>query len=310
MAEPMFAVPEKFARQMAEHYGAEGVAWVDRLPLILAECAQRWSLTLDTPFESLSYHYVAPATCGDDTRAVLKVGVPCQEPMTEMDALRLFDGCGSVRLLAFNRGQRALLLERLEPGTPLGRASTFDGGPDDEEATGIAAQVMGQLWRPVPPEHPFPSLADWAAGLGELRARFDGATGPYPATLVEEAEGLVTELLDSTAEPMLLHGDLHPWNILSARRQPWLAVDPKGVVGEPAYETSPLLCIGAHRGPQTGQVLARRVDQLAEVLKLDRARIHGWAVVQALLLAWWVGEDQVRCKQMIARAELLAGIKV
>ena len=115
------------------------------------------------------------------------------------------------------------------------------------------------------------------------------------------------------AEPMLLHGDLHHDNILSAERQPWLAIDPKGIVGEPAYEVGALL-----RNPwsvlldmpQPGRILARRVDQLAEELGFDRARIVGWGIAQAVLSAWWCLEDHYPGWEFsIGCAELLAELQ-
>src|SRR5207247_11215211 len=105
-----------------------------------------------------TYSYVAPAVLEDGTDVVLKVGFPSREFMTEMEALRLFEGHGIVQLLDADAGQGAMLLERLRPGTPLADLA------DDEEATSIAAGVMRQLWRPAPPEHPFPTVARWAAG--------------------------------------------------------------------------------------------------------------------------------------------------
>src|SRR5688500_6587556 len=123
MAGSRFAIPETFARNTAEQYGNEGISWIERLPLIVAECARRWSLTIGLPFETLSFAYVLPAMGAEGTRAVRKVGFPDAESMTELEALRLFDGRGIARLLAFDREQHAMLLERLEPGTSLGSVS-------------------------------------------------------------------------------------------------------------------------------------------------------------------------------------------
>lgn len=296
-----------FGRTMVSLYGDEGVEWLDRLPDLIAEHERRWSIAVGPPLDGLSYNYVAPAVGVDGRVLILKLGVPNPELLTEIEALRIYDGRGCVQLLAADREQGALLLERLEPGTAL-RACT-----DDERATAIAAGVMRRLWRPVAPEHPFPTVARWAAGLGRLRKRFDGATGPLPSALVERAEDLFRELIASMAEPVLLHGDLHYDNILAAEREPWLAIDPKGVVGEPAYETGALL-----RNPfpeilalsQPGKHLARRVDQLAEELGFDRGRILGWALAQAVLSAWWCIEDNVPCWEgAIACAELLAELE-
>jgi len=304
----MNAVPNNFARTIVELYGARGLEWLDRLPSIIADCAQRWSLTVGAPFEPLSYNYVAPAVRPDGLDVVLKIGVPNPELLTEIEALRLFDGQGIVQLLEADCDQGLLLLERFKPGVPL---SSLD---DDEQATSIAVQVMRRLWKPAPlPEHPFPTAARWAAGLGRLRERFDGGTGPLPGRLVEAAETLFTELISSMAEPMLLHGDLHHQNILAAERQPWLALDPKGLVGEPAYEVGALLRNPMPQllaEPRPGRILARRLDQLAEELGFDRARLLGWGVAQAVLSAWWSLEDHGHgWEPGIACAEILAALE-
>jgi streptomycin 6-kinase len=201
----------------------------------------------------------------------------------------------------------AMLLERCEPGTPLTAVKA------DEEATSIAAGVMGELWRPVAPEHPFPSVADWAKGFDRLRQRYEGGTGPMPKALVERAETLFAELIASQTETLLLHGDLHHENILSAGWRPWLAIDPKGVVGERAYDTAALLHnpVELLREPEPGKLLQRRIDLLSERLNLDRARVHGWGLAQAVLAAYWDLEDSGRLwQEALTFAELLSVRKV
>jgi streptomycin 6-kinase len=281
-------LPENFVRTVIELHGEAGREWLGRLPALLTGCARRWALTVRSPFEPLSYNYVAPAVRADGTAVVLKVGYPTRELYAEIAALQLYQGRGIVQLLAADPEQGALLLERLQPGTPLSDLA------DDEQAMAIAAQVMRQLWRPVPLVHPFPTVAEWAGGLQRLRATFAGGSGPLPAWLVEMAEALFAELLPSMAEPVLLHGDLHHENIRAAERQPWLALDPKGVVGEPAYEPGALLrnpMPQIARVPQLGHVLGRRADVLAEELGLERERLIAWGVAQAVLSAWWSVED-------------------
>jgi len=135
---------------------------------------------------------------------------------------------------------------------------------------------------------------------------------------VEEGEALFAELLASSAPPILLHGDLHHDNILSAHvssagRQPWLAIDPKGVVGEPAYEVGALLrnlWPDRHTHSNPGRLLERRLHRLAEELALDPARVRGWAVAQAVLSAVWGIEDNEGWGAALADAELLSAIKV
>ncbi|MCG2718424.1 MAG: aminoglycoside phosphotransferase family protein, partial [Nanoarchaeota archaeon] len=89
-----------------------------------------------------------------------------------------------------------------------------------------------QLWLPVTDARPLLTVESWTAGLRKLGPHFGGTTGPFPEYLVDAAEQILAEFIPSMGERVLLHGDLHHWNILSAKRQPWLALDPKGVTGE------------------------------------------------------------------------------
>ena len=295
-------VPDSFVRTVTDVYGDDGRRWLEHLPTVLAECERRWSLTLDPPF-ALSYNYVAPATRADGTKVVLKAGFPGSELRSEIDALRLFDGRGSAALLESDDELGAMVLERLQPG------ATLDTVTDDVVATAAAAQVMRELWRPPPTQHAFPTVADWGRGFERLRRQF-GDAPLFSPRLVDEAEELFASLAATSAAPVLLHGDLHHGNILSAQRRPWLAIDPKGLVGEPAYEAGALL-----RNPrpallsesQPGAILARRIDQLSDELGFDRARVRGWAIAQAVLSAWWSYEDHGRGWEFaITCAELLA----
>jgi len=285
----MHPVPGKLARTMHELFGAAAVEWLRRLPDLIAECEQRWSLQVLPPFPDLSINYVAPVLRAGGSPAVLKLGVPNPELLTEIAALRLYGGNGIVQLLDADPGLGAILLERLLPGVPLSALE------DDRQATSIGAGVMRQLWRPLPAEHPFPTVAKWADGLKKLRREFGGGTGPFPAPLVAQAEALFSELLASQTETVLLHGDLHHDNILTAQRQPWLALDPKGVAGEPGYEVGAFLHNPGTRllrMPQPSRILARRLDQLAEELDLDRQRLASWGLAHTVLSAWWSYEDQ------------------
>ena len=281
----MHVDPGGCAGNVVDIHGAAGAVWLERLPSIIAGCAQRWSLTVLPPFADLSYNYVAPAVRDDGTHVVVKAGVPHPELFREIAALRWYDGRGIVRLLDADPEDGVLLLERLEPGTPL---SDLD---DDEEATGIAARLMRALWKPPPAEHCFATLAGWAAGLSGLRAQFDGGCGPFPAALVDKAERLFVELIDSTPEQMLIHGDLHHGNILQSEREPWLALDPKGVVGEPMYDAVYFCRSLLSAAVDPRKVLLRRLDQLAAELGLERSRMVAWGLAQSILTGWWSFED-------------------
>src|SRR5581483_10894258 len=209
----MTFIPEDFKQRMIVCHGQEkALDWLVRLPAILADCAQRWQLTLFPPFGNLSFHYVAPAVRADGTAVVVKASSPTGEVAKEAEATRLFAGRGLADLLEVDFAQEVILLERLLPGTLLARLVP----EEDERATSILTSVMRRLWQPAPVRHTFPTVEDLFKGFKQLRACFDGGCGPFPRRLLEEAETLVTELLATAGPPILLHGDLHHENILLA----------------------------------------------------------------------------------------------
>lgn len=229
--------------------------------------------------------------------AVLKTG---GDMKSEIDALRLYCGGAAVRVLDYDADRGFLVLERLQPGEPLTSLR------NDEMETRIAAQTMRELWRPLPSSHSFATSGDWADGMKALRNRFQGGTGPFPQRLVETAETLFAELLSSSEPSVLLHGDLHHFNILSAQRRPWVAIDPKGLAGERAYDVGALL-----RNPDPTlctnvEVQRRRIAVLREELQFDPQRMVGWGVAQAVLSAWWSFEDGEEWESACACAETLA----
>lgn len=271
-------------------FGEDGRRWFENLPATLALCAQRWGLSIGQPVDELSYNYVAPALLADGRELMLKLGVPRPELSHEIAALQQYDGRGAVRLIDMDAGAGILLLERLRPGQML-----VSLGPErDKEATRIAARVMKRLWRPVDATGPFDNVARWSKGFGRLRATFGGGTGPFPPGMVAEAEAIYQRFLAEPGQRLLLHGDLHHYNILSAEREPWLAIDPKGVVGEAAYEAGALLRnpLTLAQWPDLAAIQSRRLDILSQELGISRRRLRQWAYAQAVLSAWWTFEDE------------------
>lgn len=92
----MFVIPTDFTRMIIDFHGTDGLDWLNRLPTILADCEQRWNLTIKPPFANLSFHYVAPAIRADGTPVVLKAHALTGEFAEETEALRLFGGHGMV----------------------------------------------------------------------------------------------------------------------------------------------------------------------------------------------------------------------
>ena len=200
------------------------------------------------------------------------------------DVLDAFAGRGMVRLCGRNPG--VLLLERLEPGTPLAILA-LNG--DDEEATWILARTMAAMIPGSPPPG-VPTAAEWGAAFDRYLASDDRA---IPLELVDRARRVYLALCDSQSDVRLLHGDLHHDNILLDTNRGWVAIDPKGVIGELEYEAGAAL-----RNPHTAPglftdpaIIERRVACFTQALHLDPARVLGWAFSQAVLAAIWTIED-------------------
>jgi streptomycin 6-kinase len=274
-----------------------GASWLDSLPRLAEECAERWSLRLGEPFSHGNISLTVPATRSDGEQAVLKLNFPEEESEHEADALEHWRGEGAVRLLEADRRRNALLVERAEPGTPLWDVA------DDEKATLIAASVLRSLWRRSPPEgHPFQLLSaeaeKWAA---QIRSDWERLGRPFEGRLVDAAAGFASELAGSQPEVVVCHQDLQGSNVLRAQREPWLAIDPKPIVGEPAFDVASLL--RDRRWSIRGAVIRRRLDLLADELGLERRRMQGWALVHAL--HWGIGPDKIE-PDMVECARLLA----
>src|SRR5690349_11445214 len=159
-----FEFPALFVQTNINQRGDKGVEWLEKLPGLLAEIEGRWSLNIGKPFEGLSYNYAAPAIRADGMTLVVKVCPPNREFWAEAEALALYGGNGAVELIDADSALGVMLLEHVRPGKMLVEVK------DDEEATRIAASVMPRIWHPPPAENSFPTVADWAAGMENLRA--------------------------------------------------------------------------------------------------------------------------------------------
>ena len=160
-----------------------------------------------------------------------------------------------------------MLIERCVPGAPLGTAY-------DDASIEIAAALMRRLWRPPSDGVPWRRLEDVAERWRvELPERCEGR-------LLDEALDAIRSLVPSQADVVLCHQDLHGGNILRAEREPWLAIDSKPIVAEPAYDAVALV----RDAQPTPAQLRRRLDLLSELLGLDRERMRLWGIVKCL--AW------------------------
>ena len=282
-------LPAEFIQRIRGALGEDGAAWLRDLPGLAADLADRWQVTLGEPFE-LSYNYVARARRQDGTEVVFKVGSWGAETVQEIRALSIYGGVGSCRLMEADESRGAMLLERVRPGTMLRQVAA----DDDDAATRIAASLMRRLWRPadeIQDRSGLRPLSEWFRAFARHRA-FYGGPGPFPERVMDHAEGVTRELLASAPAEVLLHADFHHDNVLASSRDGWLAIDPKGMLGDPGYEVGPFLLNPDPRPspPRTPRQLARRLALQAANLALDRKRLRLWGIAHAVLSACWSAE--------------------
>jgi streptomycin 6-kinase len=213
---------------------------------------------------------------------VVKVQLPDDvEGMHETEALEFWDGDGAVRLIAHDPAHRAFLLERCRPGTPLGTGY-------DDEALGIAAALMQRLWRPASAEVQWRWLeTEVERWLVELPERFERHGRPFERRLLDAALDGMRTLAPAQEDAVLCHQDLHGGNILRAEREPWLAIDPKPIVAERAYDTVAIV----RDAKPTRDELRRRLDTLSDLLGLDRERMRLWGIAKCVA---WDAPDEAR----------------
>lgn len=244
----------------------ERMEWLQKLPETVAELQRKWQITLGPLIgeEEGSCAYVADVICFDGTRAVLKVGMPHREGRHEIAGLRFWNGDPTVRLLAEDEDRWAMLLERCDPGVPLRTV------PEEEQDV-IIAGLLRRLWRtPIEP-HPFRPLAEMTQGWAEETLAKE-AEWRDPG-LVREGLRLFAELPKTAPSEVLLATDLHAGNVLSAQREPWLAIDPKPYVGDPAYDATQHLLNCLPRVTADPDTTIRR---FADLLEVDEERVRLW----------------------------------
>ena len=254
--------------------------------------AAEWNVTLEETRETLT------SLLGFGVRerrgVVLKITKYDGDESNSGRILQAFAGDGAVRVYEFETG--AVLLERLEPGEQL---VELVRRRQDEEATQILARVIGKLRDHQAPAD-CPTVADWGRGFDRY---LESDNQDIPRELVHEAHSLYQQLTASQRTTMLLHGDLQHYNVLFDRDRGWVAIDPKGVVGELEYEIGALL-----RNPvelpelfTNSAIINRRLEILTNALDLDHTRILSWSFAQSVLSAIWNIEDGYSIEPNILR---------
>lgn len=286
----------EFEKNILNLYAPQGQQWLDSLPSLVVQLAKKWELSDLQVLPHLSFNYVVGCMQGGQP-AVLKIGFSKPELQYEIQALRLFAGDGCVKLLDADSEHGAFLLQRAIPGTSL--QLLFP--EQDRRVATIASEIIKRLQSIKTHKlEGLPHIKDWLTTLDK--------EWNVPQHHLEKAKALKNELLSTTIKNVLLHGDLHGGNILSCGNNKWVAIDPKGVIGDPIYEVGASI---RNQIPEKGrpneikQIIQDRITVFSESLRFDRQRILNWAFVQVVLGACWSLEDRLDPSYFFEMAEIL-----
>jgi streptomycin 6-kinase len=234
------------------------------------ELLDEWDLRADGDVVRGSRSAVMPVRSPDGVPAVLKVGHSAHEHLV----LRRWSGDGAARLLRADPHRQALLLERLRPES-LENVS-------DVDACDVAAALYRRLHVPAMAQLPSLSalLAQWADEFAALPR-----SAAIPHRLVEQAAALCRDLV-TEPDSVVLHGNLHYGNVLAADREPWLAISPQPINGDPSYEVAPMLW---HRWNELADHVRfgvqRRFYALVDAAGFDEHRARAYAVIRVVRAA-------------------------
>ncbi|WP_084654747.1 aminoglycoside phosphotransferase family protein [Nocardia altamirensis] len=275
----MTLVPEFFATRLAKQEGAPARAWLDRLPDLVADYRDRWQLTVDGPSMHGYGGLVLPVRRADGSAAVLKLAYLTPETKDEPVALAVWRGDGAVLLLESDAEHGALLLERLDSGRSL------ETEPIDD-AVRIIAELLRRLSIPAPQGISRNLRTESAVWAEELPRDWARLGEPFPRKLLDAAVEVCTQLGPTSAQ-LLANEDLHFENVLAGHREPWLAIDPQPLVGDPEFTTLSLLW-----NRRTESTLDHRFAAVVDLAGLDQDRARAWTIVQCARNWIWFAEDE------------------
>lgn len=283
---------------------AKGRKWLDNIPALIKTYETKWGLKSMGTFPELTFNYVEKVKTKNGEYLVLKIGFPEDvDFLRQAKTLKLYSGNGAVKVLNEDVDNSVLLLEGCIPGKSLHTLK------DETKEALIFTNIAKRLWRKAPEDPIFESISteiddfDWYVKNSKKAQKY------LPEDLVIKAHELFKHLISTQKDIFLLHGDLHHDNIISSDRG-WLAIDPKGVIGEREYESASFIYNPYNQFADNQELInqeffAQRIELIASALRFDKKRITQWAFVKRVSSMIWrvrdfSKEDKVAIK--IARA--------
>ncbi|WP_159462111.1 aminoglycoside phosphotransferase family protein [Salirhabdus sp. Marseille-P4669] len=299
-------IPHLFIQTIHGAFGDKGREWLESLEQIISVYLEKWGLHIIGPVEKLSYNYVLRVKDKKNTPYILKLGVPSFDFRNEVQTVIAYNGEGCARWIKADPDNGVLLLEQLSPGKML---SELD---DEEKVIEEYVNVWMRIKRPLHKNSKAPMIADWAEALQRYLLKYPNNNGPIANQMVQHALECFEEITKTSKGLELLHGDLHHENILFSKDRGWLAIDPKGVIGDPYFDVAAFLYNHLFTKPNPRKCLENRIQSISEKLDLNAFRLIKASFAMSTLSACWAvgdmseGENSFQCAKWLL--EMLGGI--
>jgi streptomycin 6-kinase len=258
--------------------------WLGSLPATVADLCAQWRIELDSVIPETNITLVLLGHSVELGPVVIKSSPIAYEFRAEATALTLAAGENVARLYDVDFERSVMVIERIVPGTQLLHAAMTD-----EEATRLAAETVATMWRPVPNPDGLHPLHQWMRALLDWSSR----SNLIAPELIQQAQDLGLSLLARSSRTCLLHGDFQHHNLLQRENGDWAIIDPKGVVGDPAFEIAAWMYNppGVTARDDYLDLVARRLAICAEVWGIDQDVLIAWAFVGSVLSMCWSASD-------------------
>lgn len=280
-----------FEKNIQNTWGQKGEAWLMQLPAIVQALCDHWSLHQIEPVINMTYNYVARAQQGAKS-IVLKISFDEKLIQDEYNALQHFNGCGAIQAIDIHETHHALLLEQAVPGLSL----KVQRGPED---VSIYASVVKRLLNNKEPiDNTKQHVSQWCQAIDRID------TTVIERGLFEQAKSRREKLLSTMTEPVFCHGDLHLDNILQ-QGDHWLAIDPKGIIGEVAFEAAAFDLINPNLSTVSPSTIEKTIHALSQALSVDYTRLLDWFFLRTMISVQWFIEDNGDPSDAISRASML-----
>jgi streptomycin 6-kinase len=294
------AVDEAVRLRLTARFGGDVAAWFDDLPAVLRSVARRWGLELTESIPRGSVSVVLRCRTSDGRPAVLKVSPDVARIASEAACLSEWATAHTPTVLAVDERVGALLLEAIEPGSPLDVSARYP--PADRVVELLRSLHDAGVPRPTYPTvaHRVAYLFDSSARLYDRKPQLAAVVSPE---LYQRGRHVAARLARDAGAVVVLHGDLTPSNILDGGdRRGLVAVDPAPCLGDPAFDAVDLVMW------QAGDVdiVGARAEQLASALDFETNRLLAWFTAFAGMTALELAASPGSAPERVAAAVTLA----